>query len=79
MTVCVAVAVNDCLVFAADSASTLVSTDMETGESRILNVYRHGDKVYNLYRHLPICAMTSGMGNIGRRPWRRSPRNCAAA
>ena len=65
MTVCVAVAVNDCLVFAADSASTLVSTDMQTGESRILNVYRHGDKVYNLYRQLPICAMTSGMGNIG--------------
>jgi hypothetical protein len=65
MTVCVGVAVNDCLVFAADSAATLVSTDPATGLSRIVNVYRHGDKVFNLCKGLPICAMTCGMGNIG--------------
>ncbi len=65
VTVCVGIAVNDCLVFAADSASTLVRTDPASGESKVLNVYRHGNKVFNLYRGLPICAMTCGMGNIG--------------
>lgn len=66
MTVCVCVAVHDCLVFAADSASTLVNTNVETGESQVLNVYRHGDKVFNLYKGLPITAMTCGMGNVGQ-------------
>ena len=65
MTVCVAVAVNDCLVFAADSASSLVSTDLSTGDSAIMNVYANGDKVFNLHKKLPISAMTCGMGNIG--------------
>lgn len=65
MTVCVAVAVNDCLVFAADSASSLVAQNAETGASSIVNVYAHGDKVFNLKKGLPICAMTCGMGNIG--------------
>ena len=65
MTVCVGVAVNDCLVFAADSASTLVGTNPATGQTAVLNVYRHGDKVFNLYKKLPIAAMTCGMGNIG--------------
>lgn len=64
MTVCVGVAVNDCVVFAADSASSLVTTDA-SGNSSILNVYKHGDKVYNLYKGLPLVAMTCGMGNIG--------------
>ena len=64
MTVCVGVAVNDCLVFAADSASSLVLTNPQ-GNSGILNVYKHGDKVFNLRKGLPICAMTCGMGNVG--------------
>jgi hypothetical protein len=66
MTVCVAIAVNDCLVFAADSASTLVNTNPATGASQVVNVYQHGDKVFNLYKGLPICAMTCGMGNVGQ-------------
>jgi hypothetical protein len=66
MTVCVCVLVHDCLVFAADSASTLVNTNAATGESQVLNVYQHGDKVFNLYKGLPICAMTCGMGNVGQ-------------
>jgi hypothetical protein len=65
MTVCVGVAVHDCLVFAADSAATLVGTDPATGQSQVLNVYRHGNKVFNLHKRLPVCAMTCGMGNIG--------------
>jgi hypothetical protein len=65
MTVCVGVAVNDCLVFAADSASTVVATDPATGQSVVQNVYRHGNKVFNLHKKLPICGMTAGMGNLG--------------
>ena len=65
MTVCVGVAVHDCLVFAADSASTVVDSDPTTGQSRVLNVYRHGNKVFNLHRKLPVVAMTCGIGNLG--------------
>ena len=64
MTVCVSVKVSDCIVFAADSASTVVQT-MSDGQ-QIENIYRHGNKVYNLFRGLPLCAMTCGLGNIGR-------------
>ncbi len=65
MTVCVGVAVHDCLVFAADSASTLIRTDPATGQSMVHNVYRHGHKVFNLFKKQPIAAMTCGMGNFG--------------
>lgn len=64
MTICVAVCVHDGIVFAADSAATLVSTDVN-GNSVASNVYRHGNKVFNLYKGLPICAMTAGMASIG--------------
>lgn len=60
MTICVAVKVHDCLVFAADSAISLI----EGGET--VNVYAHGNKVFNLVKGLPVCAMFCGMGNIGR-------------
>lgn len=65
MTVCVGVAVHDCLVFAADSATTLLRTDPATGQSMVHNVYRHGHKVFNLFKKQPIAAMTCGMGNFG--------------
>ncbi|WP_294328308.1 hypothetical protein [uncultured Sphingomonas sp.] len=52
--------VHDCLVFAADSALSLV----QGGQT--LNVYSHGNKVFNLVRGQPVCAMFCGMGNIGR-------------
>ncbi|MDP9412800.1 MAG: hypothetical protein M3Q08_01640 [Pseudomonadota bacterium] len=60
MTICVAVKVHDCLVFASDSALSLV----QGGET--VNVYSHGNKVFNLVKGLPVCAMFCGMGNIGR-------------
>jgi hypothetical protein len=66
MTVCVAIRVNDAMVFAADSAATLEARNPQ-GRAVVLNVYRHGNKIFNLYRGLPIVAMTSGMGNIGHR------------
>lgn len=66
MTVCVAVKVNDCIVFSADSASTLSKVD-NTGRSVVLNVYNNADKVFKLHRKLPLVAMTCGMGHFGIR------------
>ncbi len=65
MTVCVALKVHDCIVFAADSASTLSSN--VNGTRTVLNVYNNADKVFNLRRDLGIVAMTCGMGHIGGR------------
>lgn len=67
VTICVAVCVHDGIVFAADSATSLVERTA-AGASLISNVYRHGNKVFNLYKGLPICAMTAGMGSIGFAP-----------
>ena len=64
MTICVGVQVNDCLVFAADSAVTL-SYGNDPGGAEIINVLPHGNKVFHLHRDLPICAMFCGLGNIG--------------
>lgn len=64
MTVCVAIKVHDCIVFAADSASTLVSSS-ENGQSTVANIWEHGIKVFNLHRELPIVAMTAGLGHLG--------------
>ncbi|WP_137680525.1 hypothetical protein [Aurantiacibacter suaedae] len=66
MTVCVAVKVHDCIVFAADSASSLIGGAAADGRPLIENVYAHGNKVFNLKKGLPIAAMTCGMGNIGQ-------------
>lgn len=51
-------------MFAADSATSIVQTDAQ-GNQVITRVYDHGNKVFNLCRGLPVCAMTSGLGNIG--------------
>ena len=64
MTICVAVKVHDCIVFGADSASSLMVTTAE-GQSGISNVWQHGIKVFNLHKGLPIVAMTCGMGHFG--------------
>lgn len=65
MTICVAVKVNDCIVFATDSATSISSMN-DDGTMAISNVYAHGNKLFNLYKGLPIAAMTCGLGNIGR-------------
>lgn len=64
MTVCVSVKVHDCLVFAADSASSIQIID-GAGRPAVINVYDHGNKMFNLYKGLPIAAMTAGIGNFG--------------
>ncbi|UFW83110.1 hypothetical protein BjapCC829_24350 [Bradyrhizobium barranii] len=67
MTVCVAACVHDGLVFAADSATSLVGTN-GAGVAVIERVYQHGNKVFNLDKRLPVVAMTSGLGAIGNAP-----------
>ena len=64
MTVCVAIKVHDCIVFAADSAVSITTTTTN-GASVVTNVWNHGLKVFNLYRGLPIVAMTAGLANFG--------------
>ena len=64
MTVCVAIKVHDCIVFAADSAVSLSSTD-PNGHSIIANVWEHGAKVFHLHKELPVVAMTAGLGQFG--------------
>lgn len=64
MTVCVAVKVHDCIVFAADSATSLVSMNGD-GLHSIDNIYKHGNKIFNLHKRLPVASMTAGIGNFG--------------
>ena len=61
MTIVVSVRVNDGIVLASDSATTIA--DASTGQ--VINVYNHADKVFNLVKGLPIGAMTYGNGSFG--------------
>lgn len=65
MTVCVALKVHDCIVFAADSATSLTGVDQQ-GNQKVVNIYDHANKVFNLHKQLPIAAMTAGIGNFGK-------------
>lgn len=64
MTVCVALKVHDCIVFAADSATSLTGVDA-AGNHVVVNIYDHANKVFNLHKGLPIAGMTAGIGNFG--------------
>ncbi len=65
MTIAVSLKVHDGVVLAADSASTLYAS-APSGSRGVLNVYNTANKVFNLYKGLPIGAMTWGSGSIGR-------------
>lgn len=64
MTVAVSIKVNDGVVLAADSASTVTTTDA-AGNVQLVNVYNNANKIFNLYEGLPIGGITWGLGNIG--------------
>ena len=63
MTICVAVKVRDCLVFAADSTVTLDTVD--SNGSPAITAYNHADKLFNLRKGLPIASMFTGIGSFG--------------
>jgi len=68
MTLVVSIKVNDGVVLAADSASTMVRT-YPNGDQEICNVYNNADEVFNLVCRgstcYPIGAVTFGAGSIG--------------
>jgi hypothetical protein len=64
MTVAIALQVHDGVVLASDSAITLNDTTKAPPDN-ILNVYGHGNKIFNIVKGLPIGGAFYGMANIG--------------
>jgi len=64
MTIAVRIVVSEGAIPAADSASTLVVFGPD-GQTSVANVYNNANKVFSLYKGLPIGAVTWGAGNIG--------------
>jgi len=65
MTIAISLKVNDGLVLAADSASSIIIRD-NLGNSGVINVYENANKVFNLHKKLPVGAITWGAGSIGQ-------------
>jgi 20S proteasome alpha/beta subunit len=63
MSIAVLIAVHDGIVLAADSASTLTATT--PAGVGIVNVYDNANKIFNLYKGLPMGCITFGSGSIG--------------
>jgi len=61
LTIALVLKVHDGVVLASDSASTLTN---QQGE--VVNVYNNANKIFNLYKGLPIGSTTWGAGSIGR-------------
>ena len=57
MTIAVIMRVNDGLVLATDSASTVMLPD-EKGNEFVYHVYNHADKIFNLKKGKSIACMT---------------------
>lgn len=65
MTIAISLKINDGLVLASDSASTVLG-QLPTGQLSVLNVYNNAIKVFNLKKGLPIGTITWGAGSIGQ-------------
>ncbi len=65
LTLALSIKVNDGLVLAADSATTM-SQKGPNGQELIMNIYDNANKVFNLHKKLPIGLITWGLGNIGK-------------
>lgn len=66
MTIAISIKINDGLVLASDSASTVLGQAQQTGELQVLNIYNNANKLFNLRKGLPIGAVTWGSGSIGQ-------------
>lgn len=64
MTIAISLKVNDGLVLAADSASTIFGQG-PTSQPGVVNVYNNAIKVFNLLKGSPLGAITWGAGAIG--------------
>jgi len=65
LTVIVSVKINDGIVMAADSASTFGPITLPDG-TELAQTYANANKIVNLRKDLPIGAMVTGSGNIGK-------------
>ena len=65
MTIAISIKINDGLVLASDSASTVLG-QTPTGQLSVLNVYNNAIKLFNLKKGLPIGCITWGSGAIGQ-------------
>lgn len=61
MTIALSLKVDDGVVLAADSATSLI----RQGGQSVANVYNNANKVFNLVKGLPIGVITWGAGSIG--------------
>lgn len=64
MTIAISMKVNDGVVLAADSATTILGRDPQ-GATGVINIYDNANKIFNLRKGLPIGAITWGAGSIG--------------
>jgi len=64
LTIAISIKINDGLVLASDSASTVLG-QTPTGQLQAVNVYDNAVKVFNLCKGLPIGVITWGAGSIG--------------
>lgn len=66
MSIAVCLKVNDGVVLASDSASAIMlAPTAEQPARHVVNIYNNADKVFNLYKGLPIGVVTWGAGSIG--------------
>jgi hypothetical protein len=66
MTIAIAIKVNDGIVLAADSASTILSPDPKTNKKNIWIIYNNANKVFNLIKGIHVGAISWGSGSIGQ-------------
>jgi hypothetical protein len=64
LTIAISVKINDGVVLATDSASTVIGST-EQGIGGVINVYNNANKAFNLLKGSPIGAVTWGAGAIG--------------
>jgi hypothetical protein len=64
MSIAILIGVHDGLVLASDSASTLVVT-AAPNVAGVANVYNNANKIFTLYKGLPIGCIAFGAGSIG--------------
>lgn len=62
MTIAISLKVNDGIILAADSASTIISG---VHNRYVHNIYNNANKIFNLHKGSPIGVITWGAGSIG--------------
>ena len=65
MTIALSIMVNDGLVLATDSASTVIVSGDDGAPRQVSTVYNNASKVFQICKDLPIGAITWGSGSIG--------------